>query len=1021
MSYARRRAALSTFLLLVLLNCLQAFIFTPFAKATTATSPPCAPTGSSGKVCLYSLPPIYDDAAHTWRGVGCANLAHLYNVVDELFTSATNISIYIQIDPQPRPVISLRQIATQIEGASLVVLCTHGMAAQPDAVQGAPTFGYCDNWVAAEDEKADLVSHYLTDYSHLTPTQKLQSPDGNWYLTSYAYGLRDLGTIATLLGNKTNPGGFFLGSWCYSGNVSSAFQTGAGFAGYDISEHSDEACANAEELVIRLCALRPYIYPDYSTSVEGPLLGLLSLPNLRLSSYSDPQGMLCGAKARWGVAALFADHGFSAGGAYCRTLDEVGSKSIQLRGYADPSAWPGAPEVIATLPPHGQVGATADYWVPSVPSFWRYDWAETDSSGNVTTTPLFAYGESVGAPSPVLDTSGSTPYGGAGASTAGPAAPPFAPTSPSAAPYDQNCADIVLYARTEAMGNAVLSNMVLDFSRRGLRARVVLGLDNTVQSFRNAVLGQVNFNVAYNTLRANSPQLELPRDYPVRPEVYIVGDVHGAEPSVLVDTFRFDWPEDPGNYDRTVVSDLLMYDLDSDGRPDGPVSRIPAANATEASRAAAFAHQWNYQQYIVSVRRSLGVVGDLYSTNIPYIYNASPADSFLTMLADAGVAKGSVLATSQYSNKTMRERFPVLNGAIEAGASEVLMYGGYSLAGHLPGQMWPCDQPPTPWDRDRRFLVWAPGCFTHDLYRLSANNTSPPDFCNAQSTLRAWSVNSAIGLGCAGSVGTMNADWQHNHQTVLRLLREARSAAANRTVPISLARLVFDVVSTNMDDYPTLKRSLLGLSAWGGFVEVPLQAAPTLVLTGGSPLCQGQSQTFGAATTRLTSPISYSWRTSTYCTAGPACAGRTWTVIGTGQSVTLTRDDPYTVRVRVSDGMQRIVESDMDVYVQHCDGGGDPPPDDPGELSHALVMTGANPIVAGGALQFLLHSRKAGALRIDLFDVSGRRIASRNPERMAAGTRTLSWNPGIVPAGTYFVRATCDGAILIHRQLVILE
>jgi flagellar hook assembly protein FlgD len=60
--------------------------------------------------------------------------------------------------------------------------------------------------------------------------------------------------------------------------------------------------------------------------------------------------------------------------------------------------------------------------------------------------------------------------------------------------------------------------------------------------------------------------------------------------------------------------------------------------------------------------------------------------------------------------------------------------------------------------------------------------------------------------------------------------------------------------------------------------------------------------------------------------------------------------------------------------------------------------------------------RSAGRARLDVFDVSGRRIRLFEREGLAAGTATIEWDGRDragrpVPAGVYLVRvSTADGA-----------
>lgn len=98
-------------------------------------------------------------------------------------------------------------------------------------------------------------------------------------------------------------------------------------------------------------------------------------------------------------------------------------------------------------------------------------------------------------------------------------------------------------------------------------------------------------------------------------------------------------------------------------------------------------------------------------------------------------------------------------------------------------------------------------------------------------------------------------------------------------------------------------------------------------------------------------------------------------------------------------------------------GGGDidPPP-----MLPAISLHNANPLSIHGTLLFSLRFARPALLSLDLFDVSGRRVASRTPERMAAGERSVQWRPGRVVPGMYFVRAGIDGRTLLNHRIVLL-
>jgi hypothetical protein len=79
---------------------------------------------------------------------------------------------------------------------------------------------------------------------------------------------------------------------------------------------------------------------------------------------------------------------------------------------------------------------------------------------------------------------------------------------------------------------------------------------------------------------------------------------------------------------------------------------------------------------------------------------------------------------------------------------------------------------------------------------------------------------------------------------------------------------------------------------------------------------------------------------------------------------------------------------------------------DPRRPARVLCVRGENPIVAGGSLRLTIEAPSATRVALQLFDVTGRRIAARGPEAMSAGVTRIEWAAGAWRPGVYLVRAT---------------
>ena len=90
-------------------------------------------------------------------------------------------------------------------------------------------------------------------------------------------------------------------------------------------------------------------------------------------------------------------------------------------------------------------------------------------------------------------------------------------------------------------------------------------------------------------------------------------------------------------------------------------------------------------------------------------------------------------------------------------------------------------------------------------------------------------------------------------------------------------------------------------------------------------------------------------------------------------------------------------------------------------LPERFMFRGAltNPVRARTAFAFSLP--KAGVVRLDVFDVAGRKVSTLVDESLAAGNYQWPWNPREHPlgAGIYFARLTYDDDVLVRRLTLL--
>jgi hypothetical protein len=73
----------------------------------------------------------------------------------------------------------------------------------------------------------------------------------------------------------------------------------------------------------------------------------------------------------------------------------------------------------------------------------------------------------------------------------------------------------------------------------------------------------------------------------------------------------------------------------------------------------------------------------------------------------------------------------------------------------------------------------------------------------------------------------------------------------------------------------------------------------------------------------------------------------------------------------------------------------------------ALTSIDPNPLHRSTRIEFRLAT--AAATRLEIFDITGRIIATLVDERMQPGTHAVTWDASAVAAGTYYCRLTVDG------------
>jgi hypothetical protein len=93
----------------------------------------------------------------------------------------------------------------------------------------------------------------------------------------------------------------------------------------------------------------------------------------------------------------------------------------------------------------------------------------------------------------------------------------------------------------------------------------------------------------------------------------------------------------------------------------------------------------------------------------------------------------------------------------------------------------------------------------------------------------------------------------------------------------------------------------------------------------------------------------------------------------------------------------------------------------PTAAEYSLAPPVPNPARAGDPLRVAFTLPRAEAVRCDLLDASGRRVATLPSRRCPVGPNALSWTPGPLPPGLYFLRLVPGTGPVAVRRLVLLR
>jgi hypothetical protein len=374
------------------------------------------------------------------------------------------------------------------------------------------------------------------------------------------------------------------------------------------------------------------------------------------------------------------------------------------------------------------------------------------------------------------------------------------------------------YDAVVATSNRVLADLVVaDLESQGKSVAPIVRLGITPEMIRDGYK-----SVVFGNARA-------PGVWPTDPgpTLYIVGNA----PAVGYTNIGGD-ASDCGGY---CLTDYRCTDVDDDGLPDGPVTRVPGSTAVEIQAVLASAADFRQGANVNSQRRAMFFCDDW---DFSWVQNMRTIGQCYDAI---GYSDGVVIRRSQLP-QTERARFERFRDVVNAGVAELWAFG--FSAEYEWGSLFKLSPYGSIGASDfagfsvpQVFVAWAPTCHT----ALTSSNMSVGSVAGA---LMFPQSGSAAHL--AGFVGRVSG----GGDVAEYLLARALAAARRDGVPgvDSLADVVFRGVRAFADEYPMYLSCALGTSVLGGNVLLaPLdEAADATLDLVSSPRVKIEAASFGS-------------------------------------------------------------------------------------------------------------------------------------------------------------------------------
>jgi len=714
-----------------------------------------------------------------------------------------------QTDLEDEPAITIDMLRVNLSGRRVALLSTHGAFGEPDVMAGEYYLSQ-----GARDVAFDAyVNGPVYGFADL---QKGRTLDGAYTIDWTNAGIA--GHLQTMAENA-----IVHGDYCDSYYLKDDWNVDT-YIGYEYWMGASYACDNLKKVWTRLGCQWAWDgsgWPFFGHQTDDAVRGL---PGIGLWP-SDSKNQLDLNRGCHNIATTFEGVGLFGDTFYWRTLSEVGSIDFVVRGYP----LSGSPDTVAVIPADGGYGILRTYWIEGVGGFESYDVVERDDKGRWTISdrvrqrerpsqwndwisnprididaevivhkPSILYEWIKGTLVPVGDISGvdaaNRPRERAGS---------YLKSSPP--PDSTNCADAVIYSSVADFIDPAYLQLTSGTGGTHLKVRAFVGGTDPSQA-RLAYSLVLAANQAYEDLCAQGGGCD--RHFPVDPGplLEIVGD---AQPLVVYPMMFGD--EYERCYRDSCRSDYDIVDVDNDGSPDGPVTRIPGSNLDEIEKASSAAWDFNDRVSLDPGWHLITFCGDL--------YDAAQDTTLIPVELLTGVQQ--VYSGMGYTPRPMLRGsdYPYEGGALHEAARQQINQGALELWGFdldvgdpwtWPGfflsQKYGSDYPESLLTTQQRFVAYLPSCH---IGAVDKDLRGIP-------IVEQLMFNDPDKTMLAGCVAHWEGGWNHQHEMFSEILLQARENAGSHSTVASIAH---QAVRDCQDQFPWMFDYARSVAVLGAYVR----------------------------------------------------------------------------------------------------------------------------------------------------------------------------------------------------------